>query len=131
VRRRHGAWGSRHNGTGAAVRSDLHEVVLQRDGDGVRPVCRTQLADDGLDVLIDGSLRNLKDLSRVLRGFSLGHPAQDLQLARRQRMIQRLRLDGVDELPVALSPGDGKLMRKRNFQDVGGPAGGQRVGAPD
>src|SRR5438093_5865017 len=55
----------------------------------MRPIGSTELRDEHLDPLLDGVLREDHRASDLLVGVTLGHVAEQLELARRQRLVCR------------------------------------------
>ena len=64
--------------------SDVDQTISDRDGDGLRSVCRAELSGGGLRVLVDGSLGNAENFSDFPCRLAERGPCQDLALARRQ-----------------------------------------------
>jgi hypothetical protein len=52
------------------VVSDFDDAVSKGDGDRVGPVKSPELANGGLDVLVDGSLRDMENFGDLPRGLA-------------------------------------------------------------
>src|SRR5216684_2303542 len=90
---------------------DLDNAPEQGDGDRLGPVRCTELADGGLDVLVDRSLGDMENFPDLPGRLASRRPCQDLHLARRERMGRRRRLGGSDFFPKAISPQARKEVR--------------------
>src|ERR1700732_1080054 len=108
---------------------DFDNVVLKGDCDGMSPIYCAELSNDRLDMFIDGSLRDMKNLSNVPSSFPSRRQSQNLKHSWCQRMGQRLWLDNIDEFPIAFSSRDCELMCGPHLQDVSRLACGKRVSA--
>lgn len=67
--------------------SDFNDSIPKGDGDGVSPIESSELANGGVDVLIDGPLGNMEILANRPRRLALRNPRQNFTLARREWFI--------------------------------------------
>jgi hypothetical protein len=67
------------------VASEFDYAVSKGDGNGVGPVKSPELANGGLDVLVDGSLDDMEYFGDLPCGLALRHPSQNFTLTRRER----------------------------------------------
>src|SRR4029078_5737871 len=79
-----------------SVLGHLDPALAHRVYDGLGPVIDCQLAQDRAHVVLDGLLADRQGVGDLLVGHALGDVVEDLDLARRERREDRLRLLAVD-----------------------------------
>ena len=67
----------------------------------MRPVKRVELADAGLNVLVDCSLGYVKNFADFPGGFAIRHLAENLDLSNRQELIFRRLLSAQGRYPAS------------------------------
>jgi hypothetical protein len=70
---------------GCAQLSDFHDVIANCERNRMCAIDRTELADGGLDVLVNGSLGDIENFADLPGGFSARNPCQHLPFARGQQ----------------------------------------------
>jgi hypothetical protein len=70
--------------------SDFNDAVSNSDCDGVGSVESPKLLDGGVDVLVDGTLGDMKNFANLPGGLALRHPRHNLTLTRREWCGSRL-----------------------------------------
>jgi hypothetical protein len=70
--------------------SDLNNAVSNGNCGGMGPVERPELSSRGLDVLVDGTLGDMKNFADLPGGLASRHPCQNFALAWRERCAFRL-----------------------------------------
>jgi hypothetical protein len=73
----------------AGAFSQLDNAVTDRKRDSMRSVKRVELANAGLNVLVDGSLGYVKNFADLPGRFAIRNPAENLDLSSRQQPILR------------------------------------------
>ena len=66
------------------VVSDFDDAVSKGDVDRVGPVKSPELANGGLDELVDGAFGDMENFGDLPRGLALRPPCQDFMLTRRE-----------------------------------------------
>jgi hypothetical protein len=64
--------------------SEIDYAIAQRDRDRLGAICRIQLTEGGLRVLVDSPLGNIQDLADLPSGFTVRDPGQNLAFTLRQ-----------------------------------------------
>lgn len=64
--------------------SDLNDSIPKSDGDGVSSVKSAELANSGVDVLVNGSFGDMENLADFQSRFALRDPCQNFTLTRRE-----------------------------------------------
>ena len=85
--------------------SHVDNSTVKGDCNRLSAIHCAELANDRLNVLVDGSFFYVENLADFPSRLTLRHPCQNLELTGRERVGSRLPVASLDDIPFPVAPG--------------------------